>query len=44
MSFKNLKVNWILKIDFVIPGYRDFQIGKFLFSEMAEVFKKRSMR
>jgi hypothetical protein len=33
-----------IKIDFVIPGYRDFKIGKFLFAEKAEVFKERGIR
>lgn len=33
-----------IKIDFVIPGYRDFKVGKFLFSEKAEVFKERGVR
>jgi hypothetical protein len=34
----------LIKIDFVIPGYRDFKIGKFLFSEKAEVFKERRIQ
>ncbi|MCI0696877.1 hypothetical protein L0337_33340 [candidate division KSB1 bacterium] len=33
-----------IKIDFVIPGYRDFKIGRFLFAEKAEVFKERGVR
>jgi hypothetical protein len=34
----------MITIDFVIPGYRDFKIGKFLFAEKAEVFKERGIR
>jgi hypothetical protein len=34
----------MITIDFVIPGYRDFKIGKFLFTEKAEVFKKKGVR
>jgi hypothetical protein len=34
----------MITMDFVIPGYRDFKIGKFLFSEKAEVFKKKGVR
>lgn len=33
-----------IKIDFVIPGYRDFKVGKFLFAEKAEVFKDRGIQ
>ncbi len=33
----------LIKIDFVIPGYRDFKVGKFLFAEKAEVFKERGV-
>jgi hypothetical protein len=34
----------MITIDFVIPGYRDFKIGKFLFAEKAEVFKQKGVR
>jgi hypothetical protein len=33
-----------IKIDFVIPGYRDFKIGKFLFLEKSAVFKEKGVR
>jgi hypothetical protein len=33
-----------VKIDFVIPRYRDFKIGKFLFSEGAGFFRDRGIR
>jgi len=33
-----------IKIDFVIPGYRDFKIGEFLFVEKAEIFRKKGVR
>lgn len=33
-----------IKIDFVIPGYRDFKIGAFLFREKAEIFKGKGVR
>lgn len=33
-----------VKLDFVIPGYRDFKIGKFVFFDKSEIFKKRGIR
>jgi len=34
----------MIKIDFVIPGYRDFMIGEFLFTEKSEIFKEKNVR
>jgi GNAT superfamily N-acetyltransferase len=34
----------LIDLDFVIPGYRDFKIGRFVFEEKAEVFKERGIR
>ncbi len=34
----------MIKIDFVIPGYRDFKIGEFLFAEKAAIFKEKGVR
>lgn len=31
-------------LDFVIPGYRDLKVGKFLFVEQAEFFRERGIR
>ena len=31
-------------LDFVIPGYRDLKIGKFLFVEQASFFRERGIR
>ena len=31
-------------LDFVIPGYRDFRAGKFLFDESADFFHQRGIR
>lgn len=31
-------------LDYVIPGYRDFRIGKFLFEEHADYFTRRGIR
>lgn len=31
-------------LDFVIPGYRDLKIGRFLFEEQAEFFRERGIR
>ncbi|GAB4497983.1 MAG: hypothetical protein OHK0052_10570 [Anaerolineales bacterium] len=31
-------------LDFVIPGYRDFQIGRFVFEENAATFRARGIR
>lgn len=33
----------MIKIDFVIPGYRDFKVGKFLFTEKAALFKEKGV-
>ena len=33
-----------VKLDFVIPGYRDFGVGKFLFDENAAWFRERGIR
>jgi len=33
-----------IKIDFVIPGYRDFKIGNFLFTEKAKIFREKGVR
>jgi GNAT superfamily N-acetyltransferase len=33
-----------VKIDFVIPQYRDFKVGRFLFSECASNFRERGIR
>nr|MBA2671817.1 hypothetical protein [Gemmatimonadota bacterium] len=33
-----------VKIDFVIPQYRDFKVGKFLFFESASFFRERGIR
>lgn len=34
----------LIDLDFVIPGYRDFKIGRFVFEEKAEVFRERGIR
>jgi Bacterial inner membrane protein len=34
----------LIDLDFVIPGYRDFKVGRFVFEEKAEVFKERGIR
>jgi hypothetical protein len=34
---------WVY-LDFVVPGYRDFSIGNFLFKEKAGFFKERGIR
>jgi len=34
----------LIELDFVIPGYRDFKIGKFVFTENSEVFRAKGMR
>jgi hypothetical protein len=31
----------VAKLDFVIPGYRDFKIGQFIFSKSSDMFKKK---
>lgn len=33
-----------VRLDFVIPRYRDFKIGRYLFSEQAEFFRVRGIR
>lgn len=33
----------MIKIDFVIPGYRDFKVGQFLFNEKAALFKEKGI-
>ncbi|HXE43145.1 MAG TPA: hypothetical protein VN516_08980 [Candidatus Baltobacteraceae bacterium] len=35
---------WRVKLDFVIPRYRDLRIGKFLFGEQADFFRARGVR
>ena len=42
----NIDETGVLKIDldFVIPNYRDFKIGKYLFTEKLEVFRTRNIR
>lgn len=32
-----------VKLDFVIPGYRDFKIGKFVFSKESDIFKEQEI-
>lgn len=34
---------WV-RLDYVIPSYRDFKIGQFLFTEQAEFFRSRGIR
>ena len=34
----------IVKLDYVIPGYRDFKIGDFLFGQKMDVFKARGIQ
>lgn len=34
---------WV-RLDYVIPAYRDFKIGRFLFGESAEFFRTRGIR
>ncbi len=31
-------------LDFVIPGYRDLKVGRFLFREQAAFFRARGLR
>lgn len=33
-----------VELDFVIPAYRDFKIGRYLFAEQAEFFRARGIR
>lgn len=35
---------WLVKLDYVIPGYRDFKTGRYLFSENTDLFKRRGIR
>jgi GNAT superfamily N-acetyltransferase len=34
----------VVRLDFVIPQYRDFKIGRYLFTEEAEFFHERGIR
>ncbi len=34
----------LVKLDFVIPQYRDFKIGRYLYTEEAEFFRSRGIR
>ncbi|HEX8141231.1 MAG TPA: hypothetical protein VF553_01455 [Pyrinomonadaceae bacterium] len=34
----------LIDLDFVIPGYRDFKIGRFVFTQKAEVFREKGIR
>jgi GNAT superfamily N-acetyltransferase len=34
----------MVRLDFVIPSYRDFKIGRYLFSEQAEFFRSKGIR
>lgn len=34
----------LVKLDFVIPDYRDFKIGRFLYAKNAEFFKRRGIQ
>ncbi len=38
------KNSLLIKLDFVIPGYRDFKIGEFLYSKKAEFFKEKGIQ
>jgi hypothetical protein len=42
----NIDENGVLKIDldFVIPNYRDFKIGQYLFTEKLDFFRSRNIR
>jgi GNAT superfamily N-acetyltransferase len=33
-----------VKLDFVIPQYRDFKVGRFLFEQQADFFRERGVR
>lgn len=35
---------WHVVLDFVIPGYRDLKLGRFLFQEQAEFFRARGVK
>ncbi len=32
-----------IKLDFVIPGYRDFKMGKFVYSKDSDIFKNKNV-
>lgn len=34
----------VVRLDFVIPPYRDFKIGRYLYTEQAEFFRARGIR
>lgn len=34
----------IVKLDYVIPGYRDFKVGQYLYNQKMEVFKSEGIR
>jgi hypothetical protein len=34
----------LVKLDYVIPGYRDFKTGKYLFFDQADFFKSKGIR
>ena len=38
------KDSLFVKLDFVIPGYRDFKIDQFVYSEKAEFFKEKGFQ
>ena len=33
----------MVRLDYVLPGYRDFEVGKFLFDEKADYFRSRGI-
>lgn len=33
----------VVRIDYVLPGYRDFKVGRFLFEERADYFRSRGI-
>ncbi len=38
------KETLLAKLDFVIPGYRDFKVGKFVYEENSKIFTERGFR
>ena len=34
---------WRVRLDYVLPGYRDFEVGRFLFHERADFFRARGI-
>lgn len=34
----------VVKVDYVIPGYRDLKIGKYLLEDRADFFRERGVR